>query len=186
MTENRSPLERALDLLVYAPLGVALTARDELPKLVERGRQEVRNRVTTARMMGEYAVDQGQKKATRLVDQAQEALDRGRSHAPWSTIAAAPGGSGDPAATTGPAPSSAPSTNGQVSRDASRRPESPRPSAAGLAIPGYDALSASQVVTRLAGLLPPELEAVRGYEEATRHRKTILSRVAQLQADQPG
>ena len=50
-----------------------------------------------------------------------------------------------------------------------------------LAIPGYDALSASQVVQRLAGLSPAELESVRAYEEATRGRKTILSRVAQLQ-----
>jgi hypothetical protein len=37
-------------------------------------------------------------------------------------------------------------------------------------------------VQRLAGLSPDELEAVRAYETATRGRKTILSRVAQLQS----
>jgi hypothetical protein len=43
-------------------------------------------------------------------------------------------------------------------------------------------LSASQVVPRLSGLSPDELQAVRDYEAAHRGRKTILSRVAQLQA----
>ena len=43
-----------------------------------------------------------------------------------------------------------------------------------LAIPGYDSLSASQVVQRLAGLAPPELEAVRTYEAADRGRRTNL------------
>ena len=50
-----------------------------------------------------------------------------------------------------------------------------------LAIPGYDVLSASQVVQRLPGLSSEELEAVRAYEAASRGRKTILNRVAQLQ-----
>jgi hypothetical protein len=50
-----------------------------------------------------------------------------------------------------------------------------------LAIPGYDSLSASQVVQRLAGLAADELEAVRTYEAATRGRRTILARVSQLQ-----
>ena len=53
--------------------------------------------------------------------------------------------------------------------------------AALLAIPDYDSLAASQVVPRLAGLEPDELEAVRQYEAAHRARRTILSRVAQLQ-----
>ena len=50
-----------------------------------------------------------------------------------------------------------------------------------LAIPDYDGLSASQVVTRLGGLAPDELEAVRRHEAANRGRKTILNKVAQLQ-----
>jgi hypothetical protein len=50
-----------------------------------------------------------------------------------------------------------------------------------LAIPGYDSLSASQVVPRLAGLSQDELELVRRYESARRGRKTILSRIVQLQ-----
>jgi hypothetical protein len=51
-----------------------------------------------------------------------------------------------------------------------------------LAIPGYDSLSASQVVQRLEGLSPAELEEVRAHEAAHRQRRTILHRVEQLLA----
>jgi hypothetical protein len=51
-----------------------------------------------------------------------------------------------------------------------------------LAIPGYDSLSASQVVQRLAGLSRPELIDVRDHEQSHRHRRTILNRVEQLLA----
>ena len=57
----------------------------------------------------------------------------------------------------------------------------PPPSPDGLAIPGYDSLAASQVVPRLAGLSPDELAAVGAYESAHRARRTILTRVRQLQ-----
>ena len=57
----------------------------------------------------------------------------------------------------------------------------PAPSA-DLAIPDYDGLAASQVLPRLDGLSPDELEAVRQHEAAHRARRTILGRIAQLQA----
>jgi hypothetical protein len=41
-------------------------------------------------------------------------------------------------------------------------------------------LSASQVVPRLEGLSADDLEAVRAYEQATRARKTVLTRISQL------
>jgi hypothetical protein len=72
----------------------------------------------------------------------------------------------------GSAPTAAPSApttgNGHV------------PPVATLAIPGFDTLSASQVVQRLDGLTRGELVAVRAYESSTRGRRTILSRVDQL------
>lgn len=55
-----------------------------------------------------------------------------------------------------------------------------------LAIPGYDSLSASQVVQRLEGLSAPELEDVRAHEAAHRQRRTILHRIEQLMAGAPG
>lgn len=51
-----------------------------------------------------------------------------------------------------------------------------------LAIPSYDELAASQVIPLLEGLRSDELEAVRRHEAAGRGRRTVLSRIAQLQA----
>ena len=61
-----------------------------------------------------------------------------------------------------------PATNGHV------------PAVSTLSIPGFDTLSASQVVQRLDGLDRTELVSVRTYEASTRGRRTILSRVDQL------
>jgi hypothetical protein len=51
-----------------------------------------------------------------------------------------------------------------------------------LAIPSYGSLAASQVVSRLDGLSPVELESVRRYELAHRGRKTVLGKIAHLQS----
>jgi hypothetical protein len=56
----------------------------------------------------------------------------------------------------------------------------PAPDPETLAIHGYDSLSASQVVQRLAGLQEDELDAVAAYEAAHRGRRTILNRIDQL------
>ncbi len=170
MTAERSPVDRAVDLLVHAPLGVLVTAREELPRLIAKGRQEA----TGARFIGKMAVDMGQREAGKLVRQATERLaDLGLVPDPRrSTATEEPAaGDGDQAAgDPGPAPA----------------PEAAAPAARAsddaLAIPGYDSLSAPQVVQRLDGLSADELEAVRAYEATTRGRKTILSRIAQIQS----
>ena len=59
----------------------------------------------------------------------------------------------------------------------------PAPSEDELPIQDYDSLAASQVVPRLATLSAEDLETVQRYEQAGRHRQTILHRVAQLLAD---
>src|SRR2546430_2935910 len=51
-----------------------MTARDELPKLIEKGRQRVSSQVMTARFMGEYAVREGQKEAGKAVQQVASTL----------------------------------------------------------------------------------------------------------------
>jgi hypothetical protein len=183
MTDHKSPFERALDLLVYAPVGLALTAAEELPGLIEKGRERVTNQVTMAKVVGQFAADKGARKASRAVKQAVGALaglgvvpgpgparyPDLRSNGPFSSAAAPPAQAGS---STGPR--SAASSSAASGGPSTLPPDD-------LAIPGYDALSASQVVQRLDGLAPGELEAVREYETATRGRRTILSKIAQLQ-----
>src|SRR5689334_13976555 len=74
MTERKSPVDQALDLLFFAPLGLALTAAEELPKLIEKGRERATSQAGLYRMMGQFAVNEGQQRAERLVRQAQERL----------------------------------------------------------------------------------------------------------------
>jgi hypothetical protein len=181
---SKTPLDHALDLLVFAPLGVVFTARDALPDLIDKGRDRFTGPVTAARMMGHLAVSQGQREAERAVAQAAGRLaglglipDNRRgspsepprpSHEPAKADAAAPS---DTSAAAAP----------DIETTVAGSPSGPAGSAEDLAIPGYDSLSAPQVVQRLAGLSTEELDAVRSYEAATRHRKTILTRVSQLQ-----
>lgn len=59
---------------------------------------------------------------------------------------------------------------------------SPESAPADLAIPGYEDLPASEVVSRLPDLSPEEREAVGRFEAAHRGRKTVLNKVAQLRS----
>lgn len=189
--DEKNPADRALELLLFAPLGLALSARDLLPQLVERGRQQVTGQVTMAKMLGQFAVKQGTVEAEKAFDrartQAQTALEhlgvldeeRATGPTPASPKPTAP----TPAPTS---PTSRPSTGTTVRRQTPVpvlvRDERTRPASPSLAIPDYDSLSASQVLPRLSSLTAGELEAVRTHEATNRGRKTILSKVAQLQA----
>jgi len=178
VSEKKSRFEQALDLFLYAPMGLALTAREELPRLVEKGRKQCSDQATTARMMGEYALQEGRRDLEERAKKVTDTLGglTGTRRPPSRPAPAqAPPAPSAPAAPT-PAPAPAPVSSAPAA------PAAPRPSDDGLAIPGYDALSASQVVQRLAGLSTEELEAVRAYESSTRGRKTILHRVDQLQS----
>lgn len=151
--------QAVLDLFVYAPIGFVFEARDVIPKLAERGR----NQVTLARLFGRYAVQRGQVEADRIIS-------RNRATAAASSATADAPPPETPVVTTRATPRRRRVTPTEGTLDDT------------LAIPGYDSLSASQVVPRLDALRPDELDAVRRYEIAHRGRRTILNRIAQLQA----
>lgn len=173
MTDDRKPLDAALDVVFFAPIGFVLTLGEEIPKLAAKGRSRLGGQVATARVVGQFAVAQGRKEARRRTGMD---APRSTSPAPPSTVVPEMDRAARPVRSQPVPPIPAPGANGSVAR-----PVLSAIPADELAIPGYDSLSASQVVQRLAGLAPPELEAVRGYETANRNRRTILARVAQLQ-----
>jgi hypothetical protein len=175
-----------LDLVVYTPVGVAMTVSEELPKLAAKGRAKVGPRVSTARLVGQFAVAEGRRRASRVVEHPAPAAHPSPGSTPGPESAPAPSSRVRPAVTTplhpvARPPVSPPRPPVRPSAPRSSRAGGDGPSADGLAIPGYDSLSASQVVQRLAGLSEPELAAVGAYEAATRGRRTILARVTQLQ-----
>ena len=204
MSEERSPLDAALDLMVFAPVGLVITAAEQLPGFALKGRAKVESRVTAARMVGRLAVAQGSRElARRRADRAdhlrsEDALSdplsdprKGTARPPRAgdQPASGPlgvgvgGGAGHPTSSGKDAASKAADPGGAASpsKPQGRRSGSTRLSGSTLAIPGYDSLSASQVVSRLAGLTAPELDDVAAYEAANRGRRTVMTRIRQLQ-----
>ena len=208
--DPQRPLDRlvngVLDTFVYAPLGLLLLARDEIPKLAAEGRQRLEAQANVARLVGQMAVAQGRRRVRTVTDRLtgpREGGDtRGFGESRRTERADRPdAGRSVPVRDLRderlpvPQPETLPETAPETSlaadspiqpppagRPSSAATPSATPSAADLPIPGYDSLSASQVVQRLPGLSPEELEAVRAYEQAGRGRKTVLLRVAQLKA----
>ena len=187
------PIARALDVAIYAPIGAAALVADVAPEMlravIARGRAEVEvrqeqvaGRIRHAKGAGEVAIAFGLPMLRRKVEERIASLRPAPAPArpepsPPRTVVVTP----TPAAPTVPtatmptapvAPTSPVEANGNGVRGDSDT----------LAIPGYDALSASQVVERLAGLSRDELAAVRDYETGHRRRRTILGKIEQLSA----
>ena len=187
MTTNPTtrPLnERILDLLVFVPAGFAVSVVEELPKLAVR--RPANGSGSGCRRPGRWGSSRSRPGGTnsdagpgacstgprgtagRSADAVRtraEPVGRPR-RAPVRTVGQERRGDGSPGR-PGPRPDRLP-------------PTGTCPPVSTLSIPGFDTLSASQVVQRLDGLNRSELVSVRAYEASTRGRRTILSRVDQL------
>ena len=221
MTDNKSPGDRLLELMVFGPTGLAVTLVEEFPKFVEKGRHRVEGQVHTARLVGQFAFQMGRRQLEQSlghlggnpghsgpvhptphagvpenrtpdagVPEEVESVDR----APEGGVPHVVQASGFTMPDSRPsvnAPGASPTPSEEGEAEVPLTPWRPSvwlgsggPNGTGspssLAIPGYDSLSASQVVQRLEGLSSPELEEVRAHEAAHRRRRTILHRVEQL------
>ncbi len=185
MPDDHETADKAMEFLVYGPIGFALYLRDTAPSFlkffVARGRsvldeqrKSVGDQLGQARAVGEFATNYGGPRVSRVVtegltrvrERAEEAIDAlntlmGNPTAP--TLAA--GGSARDTAPTAPSEPTGPATVGNGRH---------------LAIPDYDELSASQVVEHLDGLSQTELDAIREYETEHRARNTVLGKIEQL------
>jgi hypothetical protein len=175
---DKDTVERAKEILVYGPIGLAMYVKDTAPSFlkvfVARGRAEVEQRrravgdqLGQVRDAGEAAAEGGPQ-VLRLVS---DGFARVRETAEGA-LGVLGGLSTDltaPVTSRGTAPPRA---------DAPERPA--RDGDPGLAIADYDGLSASQVVDRLDGLDPQDLDAIRRHEVAHRARATILGKIDQL------
>ena len=223
---SKEPVERAIDLFVHTPIGLAVMAWRRVPEFVgsvpdlvgqvlakgcaQLAEAETRlsKEVRKARMIGQVAVSFGGRQVRREVDTRLAEVRRtaegvasfisgttsdGQANgaAPWVSATATETAPRSPApeppaakapATKAPATkpraAKAPAAKSTRARKAAKPPTAA--SAAGLPVREYDGLSASQVVSRLTGLTPDELRAVRAYEEASRGRRTILQAIDRL------
>jgi hypothetical protein len=149
----------------FAPIDLVSELPGLLPRAIERGRGQIKLAQALGRLVVEHS----------LIG-ARPALRQPASDAPPPTRSAHPP----------PSP-----TDSVTPEPDEPTPPAPLPTAAtsdptipvdDLALPDYDSLSASQVIPRLQGLEPAELEDLRCYEAAGRSRRTILNKIAQLQS----
>ena len=183
--------ERLLDLAVYAPVGFALTVRDELPAKVRQGRQAMENRVQLARFIGQLAVQTGRRELGRRLE------ERRAANAAGGTGAGVPGDAGsvvaEPDRSTDDTRTDDMRTDDTRTEDTRTEDTAARtvptgpvvdvevPAAGDLPIAEYESLAAIHVVDRLRTMQRDELELVRRFEVAHRNRRTILAKIEQLQ-----
>jgi hypothetical protein len=177
---RRHGLESLLDVVVYAPIGAFFHGPEMISEMAERGRSQVAN----AKVIGKLAVQRGRSEAASVQETAKDRITDALTavaRAAGAPLAGAPEATDAPVRSTPDDAVDAEAPPSDATPGLRVVPESV-PSVDELPIPGYDTLSASQVVPRLDSLGHDELVAVRDYEQAHRGRMTILSRIAQLEA----
>jgi hypothetical protein len=164
VSDDRPPIEQVLDVVLYAPLGVALEVQRRIPEFVRDGRRQAEQRVVLARFIGKMAVHVGRQELDKRI-----AAMRRPTPGPSAVVDTTASETSEPSVIS----STTHTTPTATTTDAGVAPGD-------LPIAGYDSLSASQVVGRLSSLTIDELDAVEAYETANRRRRTIVAKVAQL------
>lgn len=194
------PVDRLLDLAVFAPLGLALAVREDLGGFADRGRTALTNRVFVARFVATMAFQRGRRELERRIgehlrpsapaatptapDNPADSSAAARTDADSSAAPSEPAAASEqpPARRRTVAGTSARTVAGTTAGTSARTAAgSGAGSSADLPIADYESLPAINVVQRLASLRPEEIEAVRRFEAAHRARRTVLAKIAQLQ-----
>jgi hypothetical protein len=184
--DDKDTVERAKEILVYGPIGLAMYVKDTAPSFlkvfVARGRAEVeQRRRAVGDQLGQVrdagaAAAEGGPQVLRLVS---DGLARVRETAEGA-LGVLGGLSGDVGPGSDRSSARPPRDEPAARGGGEEPPRGGRPADPGLAIADYDDLSASQVVDRLEGLDPGDLDAIRRHEVAHRARATIIGKIDQL------
>jgi len=158
MAQNKdsdpSPEQQLLELLVYAPVGLALEAVDNFPKYVERGKSQV--------TIGRFLARTAAKKGTSTVESVAEKFVNDASQIVVDLFGIDLSVDDDDEPVVTPVDEAEP------------------PSDAELPIAEYDSQAAAQIIKLLGQLTSDERDQIEAYEEAGRNRVTILRKIAQL------
>ncbi len=209
---QKPPIEQLVDLFVYAPIGLLYEYPDVMDKIVKRGRSQTQLAKLMAQMAARQGANGAQQGLDAAVTDLAGALARCITEvgqrvglapddvppAPASSPMAdhPPAGTPsppDPApAVLDPDEQEATSTIDESSETtvlaelaADEDSEPAAPDAEALPIAGYTELKARQIVGLLGELDAGELERVRAFETANRHRKTVLAKIDTLLANDP-
>lgn len=164
-----NPLDTLLSVFVYAPIGFLLDARQLVPQLTTRGRQQVE----LLKVAAKFAVAKGKLDAEHKLRSARRPVPPNAAAESPAAQASEP----SPPARSRPTPAGRPAAK-RAARPAAKGSNSPaRPP-----IASYDTLSATQILPRLPALSRRDLAVVEHYERTHRGRRTILGRIEQLRA----
>ena len=173
---SEAPLQRLIDLMIYAPIGLLTVAKAELPQLIATGKTRLDSQLTVAKFIGKMAVNQGKLEVQRRLDAAEQARQESTVTATMTTKDATEDVTVDHVVDL--ASASLPEAVIELVAHSPILDDE----ASALPIDGYDSLAASQVVGRLGSLTPAELDSVEAYETTHRARRTILGKINQLRA----
>jgi len=160
VSTQRNPIDQALDIFVFAPLGATIEFWEKMPELAQLGRDRLGAQAPAARMIGEFAVKTGRKKVEEGIDSF---ANTGRK---FAGAPVDPDETAEPDKTTEQDPAS----------------PTPPPDDSDLAIDDYDGLPAVQIIPALANISAAERDLIRAHETAGRGRRTILGKLDQLDA----
>lgn len=202
-SEDKSPTDQLVELLVYAPVGMIYEYEDVLEKVVKRGKSQLQ----LARLVGKMAAKRGQNELEENVGEVLETaamtVARGITQfgqavglAPTEEAPTEEAESVDVDAP--PAPESAVPKKPAAKKSPAKKPAAKKPAAkkspakkpaarksapkqAGpLPIAGYDDLKAKEIVELLGDLSPAQRARVHAHESANRARKTVLGKIDRL------
>lgn len=151
--DDSNPTDQLFDLLVYAPVGIALEAVDNLPKYIERGKSQI--------TLGRFVAKAAAKKGSSTIESLGERVvqEAGQVIVDVFGIDLTPDAQPDePVVVPRPAPA--------LDDD--------------LPIANYDSQAAAQIVKLLVQLTPSERDIIAAHEEVGRGRVTILRKIEQL------
>jgi hypothetical protein len=171
-TPAGSALARLVELALIVPVEVSGRLVEAVPAVVDKvpaAAERVKREVVLARFLGKMVVDQGVRELrARLTPSDDETSgDAGRRAG---------------RAATDPSLPARPESDHETARPRSDSPDVPDVSS--LALADYDHLSSAQIVGKLDGLDAAERRAIERYERAARARRTILGKLAQLEASE--
>lgn len=156
-TDGDDPVERLLDLFVYAPIGLLATGGEHLDDYIRKGRASA----AMARTVGQFALQGVDARLGRSVSDIE-----GMAREFLGIVVANMSPSGTRSPSQGSAPPAPPSASSPAASDGVDD-----------LVEGYDHMTAREVLPLLDGLDGPSLDRIEAHERATRNRSTVLARI---------
>lgn len=195
--DPKSPAEELVDLLVFAPLGIALECLEKLPGFVERGRKQANFAQSIGKMaLGGFArrptpskptsakTEPGKSQTAKTqAAKTQAAKHQGAGNSSPENQSPAVAGEAAAAKPTKQAATkktSAKKTSPKTTKPAAKKTPAADQPARDTAvpdaepIPGYASMTARQIIAVLDSLTPASLDALEAAENAGKSRVTVL------------